>query len=180
MAIIQGIAHLMSPVLENSLIKRVRCNHGLEHATINLLNRQHYILSGRASTGGFVVIGEVPTDRLENAAHEALRRMGSGQVHLAVHPHCGTNLVTTGLLTTAVAALGFMGTSRRRAWERFPVVMILMMFTALYSQPIGLTVQEHITTSGDVGNMEIIMIKRNEMKIPFRDKPVVIHNIVTR
>ena len=177
---IKSIARILSPVLENSIIKRVRINHGLEHATINLLNRQHYILSGRASVGGFVVIGDVPTDKLEKAAHDALGLMRHGQVHLAVHPHCGTNLVTTGLLTTAVAAMGFIGTSRRRAWERFPLVMILMMFAALYSQPLGLTVQEHITTSGEVGDMEIIMIKRNEMRLPFRDKPVVVHNIVTR
>lgn len=180
MAIIEGIARILSPVLENPLVKRVRRNHGLEHATINLLNRQNYILSGRASTGGFIVIGEVPTERLELAAHDALNRMRNGQAHLAIHPHCGTNLVTSGIVTTLIAALGFIGTNRKRAWERFPVVMILMMFAALYSQPLGMTVQEYITTSGEIGDMEIIMIKRNEMRIPFRAKRVVIHNIVTR
>jgi hypothetical protein len=180
MAIIKSIAGLLSPALENEIIKRVRRNHGLEHATINLLNRQHYILSGQASTGGFIVIGEVPTDKLETAAHEALNRMRGGQAHLAIHPHCGTNLVTSGLLTTAIAALGFMGTNRKRAWERFPVVMLFMMFAAFYSQPIGMVVQEHITTSGELGELEIITIKRGEMKIPFRGKPVLVHHVVTR
>lgn len=180
MSIVKGLAILLRPLLEFPVIKRVRRNHAFEHATIHMLNRQNYILSGRASFGGFVVMGDVPTTKIEAAANEALSRLKRGQKQLAIHPNCGTNLVTAGVLTTGIAALGFAGTDRKRAWERFPFVMIFMMLAALYSTPIGMVVQEHITTEGDPGEMEIVRIKRVEMKLPFRSKPIVVHNIMTR
>jgi len=180
MGIIENIARVMRPVLNLSFVKRVRQNHAMEHATIHMLNRQNYILSGRASLGGFVVMGDVPTEKIEAAASEALSRLKRGQRHLAVHPNCGTNLVTAGLLSTSIAALGFMGTDRRRAWERFPVVMLFMMVATLYATPIGMVVQEHITTEGDPENMTIVQVKRGEMRLPFRSTPLVVHNVMTK
>ena len=177
---IELIAKLLSPLLENSYVKRVRRNHALEHATIHMLNRQNYILSGRASAGGYIVMGDVPSDKLEAAAHDALARLNKGQSQLAIHPNCGTNLVTTALMTTGIAALGFMGTNRRSAWERFPLVLIGMMGAALYSLPIGMQVQEHITTTADMGNLEIITIKKTETKLPFQTRTMIVHNVVTR
>lgn len=180
MGIIKGLASVLRPILEFPVVKRVRRNHAFEHATIHMLNRQNYILSGRASFGGFVVMGNVPTAKIEAAANEALSRLKQGQKQLAVHPDCGTNLVTAGVLTTGIAALGFTGTDRKRAWERFPFVLVFMMLATLYSTPIGMVVQEHITTEGDPGDMQIVRIKRGEMKLPFRTKPIIIHNIMTR
>jgi len=176
---IKAIARLLTPILNHALILRMRRNHGLEHATIHMLNRQNYVLSGRASSGGFVIMGDVPTGKVEAAAREALARMQGGQARLALHPDCGTNLVTAGLLTTSIGALGFMGTRKRQAWERFPIVMVLMMLASLYSLPIGMQVQAHITTSGDPGATEIVGVKRSEIDVPFR-KPLVVHTVMTR
>lgn len=178
--LIETLAKLLSPLLENPFIKRIRRNHGLEHATIHLLNRQNYILSGRASVSGYIVVGDVASEKIESAARDALARLKRGQKQLAIHPNCGTNLVTTGLMTTSIGALGFMGTSRRSAWGRFPLIMILMMGAALYSLPVGMTVQEHITTTGDMGDLEIVGVKKSEMRLPFQKKPLVIHQIITR
>lgn len=177
---IKQIAQVMRPLLEISLVKRVRRNHGYEHATIHVLNRKHYTLSGRASAGGFVVFGDVPTETVEQAAEEALKRLRNGQAHLALHPNCGTNLVTAGLITSLIGAFGFTGSRRKEAWERFPIVMLFMMIAALYSQPIGMLVQEHITTEGNVGDLELIGVTKSEMNIPFRNKPVTVHNVMTR
>ncbi|MDQ7026998.1 MAG: DUF6391 domain-containing protein [Anaerolineae bacterium] len=176
---IKLFARLISPLLENALVLRVRRNHALEHATIHMLNRQHYRLSGRASLRGFVVIGDVPTDKVESAAREALKRLQKGESKLAIHPNCGTNLVTAGLITTSIAAVGFTNTNRKSAWERFPMVMVLMMIAALYSQPIGMVVQEYITTSGDPGTMEIVTVKRSSMRLPFRKNGIQVHQIMT-
>ncbi|MGB7338793.1 MAG: DUF6391 domain-containing protein [Phototrophicaceae bacterium] len=180
MGVIKSLATILRPLLNMPMIKRVRRNHAFEHATIHMLNRQNYILSGRASLGGFVVMGDVPTEKVEVAAEEALSRLQRGQRQLALHPNCGTNLVTAGVLSTSIAALGFTGTNRKSAWDRFPIVMVLMMIAALYSTPIGMVVQEHITTEGDPGNLQIVRIKRGEMKVPFRANPIVIHNIMTK
>ena len=180
MGIVSSIASILRPILEFSPVKRVRQNHAFEHATIHMLNRQNYILSGRASLGGFVIMGDAPTEKVEAAAAEALSRLKRGQKQLALHPNCGTNLVTAGVISTGIAAIGFMGTDRKRAWERFPLVLIFMMVATLYSTPIGMTVQEYITTDGDPGDLEIVRVKRGEMKLPFRSKPIVVHNISTR
>lgn len=180
MAIIEGIARVLRPVLNLPLVKRVRQNHGLEHATIHMLNRQNYILSGRASLGGFVIMGDVPTEKIEAAATDALSRLKKGQRRLAIHPNCGTNLVTAGLMSTSIAAVGFIGTDRRRAWERFPFVMVFMMLASLYATPVGMVVQEHITTEGDPGAMQVVRVKKGEMRLPFRSKPIVIHTITTK
>lgn len=180
MMVIETIAKILRPFLEQPVVKRVRRNHGMEHATIHMLNRQRYLLSGRASWGGFMIYGDVPTEAVEKAAHDALQRLRKGQAELAIHPNCGTNLVVTGMLTTFVGALGFTGTNRRRAWERFPVVLMLMMATSLYSLPIGLQVQKYITTSGEPGGLEIVGVKRRTTRMPFRDKPVVVHEVMTR
>ncbi|MEL6310351.1 MAG: DUF6391 domain-containing protein, partial [Chloroflexota bacterium] len=175
-----GIARVLRPVLELPLVKRVRQNHGLEHATIHMLNRQNYVLSGRASLGGFVIMGDVPTEKIEKAATDALSRLRKGQRQLAIHPNCGTNLVTAGLMSTSIAAVGFMGTDRRRAWERFPFVMVFMMLASLYATPVGMVVQEHITTDGNPGDMQIVRVKKGEMRLPFRSKPIVVHTITTK
>ncbi|MEL6407743.1 MAG: DUF6391 domain-containing protein [Chloroflexota bacterium] len=180
MAIVEGIARVLRPVLELPLVKRVRQNHGLEHATIHMLNRQNYVLSGRASLGGFVIMGDVPTEKIEKAATDALSRLRKGQRQLAIHPNCGTNLVTAGLMSTSIAAVGFMGTDRRRAWERFPFVMVFMMLASLYATPVGMVVQEHITTDGNPGDMQIVRVKKGEMRLPFRSKPIVVHTITTK
>jgi len=180
MGIIETIARFLRPILESAPVKRVRRNHGLEHATIHMLNRQRYNLSGRAGAGGFLIFGDVPTDKVERAARDALSRLRNGQSDLAIHPNCGTNLVTSGLLTTSVAALGFAGTNRKRAWERFPIVLVIMMITVLYSQPIGMVVQKHITTSGEPGELDIIEVTKSKMSLPFRNQPMIVHNISTR
>lgn len=177
--LIKPAARFARPLLHFSLIRRTRRNHALEHATIHMLNRQRYVASGRSSIGGFVLWGDVPTERVEIAAREGLKRLKKGERHLAIHPNCGTNLVTAGLLTTTIAALGFMGTSRRSAWERYPIVLLLMMFAVLYAQPLGMVLQEHITTDGDPGDLELVSVVRQEREMPLLGK-MVVHHVVTQ
>ena len=53
----ERLAEYAEPVTRHPYILRVRRNHGLEHATIHLLNRQNYQLSGRSSDSGFILVG---------------------------------------------------------------------------------------------------------------------------
>jgi hypothetical protein len=179
MALMEQFANLIRPILDNGVVLSVRRNHGLEHATIHVLNRQNLTLSGRSSSGGFVLYGDVPTEKVERAVDEALARFRRGEAQWAVHPNCGTNLVTTGVLTTSIAALGFSGTSRKRAWDRFPLVMVFMMVASLYSLPIGMALQKHITTTGDMGDLDVVSIKRREVSLPLGRKTVV-HQVTTQ
>ncbi len=179
MQIIASLAGLLRPILEQSIVKRIRRNHALEHATIHLLNRQRYILSGIASVGGYTIYGDVPDEKVEAAAREALKRLREGQAGLALHPHCGTNLVTAGLMSTSIGAIGFAGSRRSNFWDRFPIVLLFMMLASFYSLPVGMAVQQYITTESDPGDLQLVAVKRSEMKTPF-GKSVVVHTILTR
>ena len=179
MDLIQEAASWIRPVLNLPLVKRIRRNHAYEHATVHMLNRQNYILSGRSDGEGFVVVGDVPTEKIEKAAQDALKRLQRGEKKWAVHPNCGTNLVTAGVMTALVGALGFMGTNPKRAWERFPIVLLGMMFAVLFSQPIGMKVQEHITTESDPGDLEYVQVEKSETIMPLFGKQIM-HRVRTR
>ena len=179
MGLIEQFANGIKPLLTFPIIRDVRRNHGLEHGTIRLLNQHRFQLSGVSFNRGFIIFGEVPTNMVEEAAHDALARMKRGERYLAIHPNCGTNLVTTGFLTTLIAAITFSGTSKRTIWDRFSLVMLLMMITVLVSQPIGMSIQKHITTDSNLGDMEIIRVSRKKIKLPFNDMPMLFHYVLT-
>ena len=173
------LARYATPLLQHPAVLSVRRNHGLEHATIHILNRRQYKLSGRSSQTGFVLVGEVPTEQVEDAVREALQRMKAGEHRLAVHPNCGTNLATTGFLATTVAFLGFSGRGWRRAWERFPTVMIFIMAAVLLSMPLGMSLQRHFTTEGDLGDLELVSVSRETINLPLQHQQLTLHRIVT-
>jgi hypothetical protein len=179
---IKQLSLMAQPVLDLPVVRRTRRNHGLEHATIHILSSRikGLHMAGRSTDGGFVLLGDAPTEVVERAVHDALRRMRGGEHQLAIHPNCGTNLVTTGFLTSFVALVGLSGASRREAFNRLPVVMMLMMVTVLLSQPLGTALQRHFTTEGDPGDMEIISIARHEVATPFSHQPMTMHRVVTR
>ena len=90
------------------LIGSVRRNHALEHATITvLLNKlgRDVRMVGRATRDGYYLYADVPTDLLEESTFEALRRLKSGEGHLAVSPLCGTNLAVAGALAGIASTL---------------------------------------------------------------------------
>jgi hypothetical protein len=179
--LVERFANFAQPVLDLPLIRRTRRNHGLEHATIHILSQRvkNLHMAGRSTDSGFVLLGDAPTAQIEAAAAEALRRMRGGEHHLAVHPNCGTNLVTTGLMTTLAAMIGLTGASRRDAWNRLPMVMVLVMVALIFSQPLGLSLQKYITTDGDPADLEILSITRSEVQTPLNSNPLTVHRVVT-
>jgi hypothetical protein len=179
---LEHLAVLSRPVLDVPYIRRTRRNHALEHATITLLTRRgSYQLSGRSDSHGFILMGAVPTTAVESAAHEALRRMRNGEHNLAVHPNCGTNLVTTGLLTGLIGWAGLSGRSRRAGLDRLPLVITAMMVAILYGPLLGMRLQKHFTTEGNPGDLTVAEVTRREFKLPFNIGPtVVIHRVETR
>ncbi len=179
--LVERFANFAQPVLDLPLIRRTRRNHGLEHATITILSQRvkGLRMAGRSSDSGFVLLGEAPTEQIEAAVRDALRRMKAGEHNLAVHPNCGTNLVTTGLMTTVAAMIGLSGASRRDAWNRLPTVMLLVMAALIFSQPLGLSLQKYITTDGDPADLEILSIKRSQMQTPLSRAPLTVHRVTT-
>jgi hypothetical protein len=138
------------------LFSTVRRNHALEHATIAVLANKlgHDVrLVGRATRSGFYLYGDMPADRVEESAAEALYRLRRGESHLAVSPMCGTNLAVAGVLA-GLASLLALG--NRGRLERVPNVLLASMLAVLMAQPLGRLAQKHVTTDADLSDTELI------------------------
>jgi hypothetical protein len=149
-------------LLQFPIIARVRRNHGLEHATLNILASRYSNrpMGGHSDINGFWIVGNIETEDLRAAVGEALQRLRAGEHRLAVHPNCGTNFATGGVLAGSVAALSMFGAGRswREKIERLPMAITLATLALILAQPLGLLFQERVTTSGDPGDLEVVEI----------------------
>ena len=179
MSLIKQLAERCAPLLNQPMILKTRRNHSLEHATIHILSRQRIALSGRSSDSGFILLGEAATEQVEQAVDEALRRLQAGERELALHPNCGTNLVTAGFLGASAAFVAFAGRGWRRAWARFPSVMILVMAAVLLSTPLGMSLQKHFTTDSDLGDMRVLSVSRSTLSLPLAGRQLTLHRVMT-
>jgi hypothetical protein len=146
-------------ILDIPVLSRIRRNHGLEHATINILSQRfpYRRLAGYSFPGGFFILGDIPTADLREAVIQALVRMNNGERTLAIHDHCGTNYVASGFVVGLLAWLGMAGAkSKRDKVERLPLVIALATFGFIASQPLGPVLQQRVTTSGDPQGMSIL------------------------
>lgn len=142
-------------------IQAIRQNHALEHATIAILLQRgsiHTRIAGRASPGGFHVYGNLPTSLVEEAAHEALRRLKNGERDLALSPFCGTNIAVAGILA-GLASILAMGSGNRLL--NLPRVVLAAIIAVLAAQPLGKIVQRRLTTYADMGAMAITGVSKS-------------------
>lgn len=165
------------PVLEIPAIARIRRNHGLEHATLHILAQRHprMALAGHSDAGGFWVLGDVSIEDVQGSVEEALSRLRAGERRLAIHPNCGTNFATAGVLAGLAAGIAMLGgRSMRERIERLPLAALLATLALIVAQPLGALVQERITTSGEPGELrviEIVVTRRGRWRA---------HRVVTR
>lgn len=163
---------------DTPFISRIRRNHGLEHATLHVLSERHpkRNLAGHSDTGGFWIIGDVSIEDVYESVEEALSRLKDGEKNLAIHRNCGTNFVTSGVLAGLAAGVAMFGVGKRTRdkLERLPIAMFVATLALIFSQPLGFSLQERVTTSATPGDLEVIEIvatRRGRMKA---------HRITTR
>ena len=159
-------------ILEIPLIARIRRNHALEHATIHVLTehnpRRH--LMGRTTDHGFYLFGEVEAEEVVVAVSEALARLQRGEHSLAVHPRCGTNLATAGVLAGLSSFVAMSGRSKSRL-AKLPQIILAATIAVMAAQPLGLALQKHVTTLPEVEGVTIEEITRQ------RSGQVVVHHV---
>jgi hypothetical protein len=157
---------------------RIRRNHALEHATLQVLAEKNpgLRMAGYSDPKGFWLVGSIETAQVEEAAAEALSRLQGGEQSLAIHPHCGTNLVTTGFMAGSFAWLGMLGAGRntRDRVERLPFIITLVTLAVFLSQPLGPFLQSKVTTSPAAQGMSLLRIERSQRG----DMPM--HRVLTR
>ena len=138
------------------LIKRLRRNHAIEHATAAVLMTKHRAgasIAGIASTDGFHIYSNASNETVTRSAEEGLTRLKEGERNLAVSPFCGTNLATAAIL----AGFASMLTVRnKRVTSNLSTAVLTSLTAIVLAQPLGRLVQKHITTSADVSEVHII------------------------
>jgi hypothetical protein len=158
----------------NQTLSRIRRNHALEHATIHVLSEKFpnkFSAQGNSTHEGFYlnIFGEIGEEDVEAAVREAHARMKAGEHQLAVHPNCGTVLLTTATMATVASQLAFgLEMRRQRARSVTPAVLanglpnaILAATLALIaSRPLGLHLQARYTTDGNLGDLEVAQVRR--------------------
>lgn len=159
-------------------VSRIRRNHALEHATLNVLSKKHPALrlAGYSDTQGFWMVGKVSTDDLREAVDEALRRLQNGEANLAIHNYCGTNFVVSGMAAGTAAMLAMLGSgqSMRDKFDRWPLVVTFSTLALIFSQPLGPKAQRKFTTQPQVGELQvsgIVCMERNKVQL---------HHVITK
>ncbi len=154
------------------IISRIRRNHGLEHATIHVLSEKHqgFSAQGNSNHNGFYlnIFGSVTEEDVTNAVEEAFTRMKGGEHSLAVHPNCGTVLLTTATMTTLAAQAAFAVEQFRQRSDRtdaqviaggFPSAILATVIALILARPAGLHIQENYTVEGDLKEMQLVRVK---------------------
>ena len=142
------------------LTKRIRRNHGLEHATVAGLIERGVSppLAGYSTPGGFFVFGDASTTTVREAAENALQRLAGGDRWLAVSRYCGTTLIT-GALLSGLAAAVILGRGPGR-YRRIPSAAAAIVVATMVSKPLGDMLQRRYTTSADVSGLTITGVRR--------------------
>jgi hypothetical protein len=156
--------------VNNRVFDRIRRNHGLEHATIHMLSARfpRTPIAGRADHNGFLILGRLPTAAVTESAEEAVARLRAGEAHLAIHPNCGTNFLTGAVLAGAASYLSLLGgrsTDWRNRLERLPFAILATVFALIVAQPLGAAAQRHLTTSSQIGKLEVIEVRRSGARV---------------
>ncbi len=145
-------------------LSKLQRNHALEHASIHVLSkrypRRRFI--GRSDFKGFYLITDLALDKTSEGIHSALARLQAGESHLAVHPNCGTNLLTGAFLAALSSSLVFNAPRDRKhrtdILDLFPLALIATMLSLVLAQPIGSWLQKSLTTRSDLNDSSILSI----------------------
>jgi hypothetical protein len=148
-------------ILDLPLILETRRNHALEHATLHILagKYKNQNMAGHSNPAGFFLFGNFDPQDIKSAVTEAMTRLRAGESGLAVHPGCGTNLVTTAFLPGLFAWAPFQGV--RSPFWRLMLVPLALSFAVLgffLSRPLGSWLQANVTTEANLGNLHVVDI----------------------
>jgi len=159
--------------MANDLIDRIRRNHALEHATIHVLSEQHkgFSAQGNSTPKGFNlnIYGPVTEKDVVKAVEEAFQRLHAGENRLAVHPNCGTVLLTMASLATfsAITVFGLEQRRQKRAGFNFsvflgalPSTVLAVTIALIVARPIGITLQDKFTVDSELADMRVTSIRK--------------------
>lgn len=154
--------------MKNAIITyadRIRWNHAIEHGTIHVLSRMmpYVSMAGRSNSHGFYIYGDLPTNAVAEAVQEAIDRISAGEHQLAIHPNCGTNMISSAVLAAGGTMLATTSTKRRGLAEEIPAGVLGALLGVVLGQVVGLRLQAKVTTSTKFKNARIDEIQRRQV-----------------
>lgn len=159
------------PLKKHPVLSAVRHNHALEHATLHVLSQRFpgVKMAGVSIPQGFFLFADLPTEIVTDGVLEAQRRLEAGEKALAIHPNCGTNLVTSASLAGALAWAVLFGTSfgRKPRWFNYILAVSAAVPVFLFSKPLGLKVQENLTTDGNLEGLKVRLVTSQKTQNSF-------------
>jgi hypothetical protein len=155
-------------ILKIAVDKRVRRNHSLEHATVNVLEERYghsLRIGGLAYSDGFSLSGpDLPSPyEVLDAAREGLYRMANGETDLTLHLRCGTSIAAANFLFSLVFILVLF------FYKHLSLINIVAVFLLanILAKPFGLALQKFFTTYPDVRDMSILDIYGKPLRFGF-------------
>jgi hypothetical protein len=146
-------------ILKIAADRRIRKNHSLEHATVNVLEERYgrnLRIGGLAYANGFSLSGpDMPSPyEVMDAAREGHYRMTRGESNLAIHPRCGTSIAAANFLFSLVFILVLF------FYNHLSLLNLVAAFLLanVMAKPFGLTLQKFFTTHPDVSDVEVLDI----------------------
>ncbi len=139
--------------------QRLRANHALEHATINVIE-EHYgplNIAGLGQENGFIIQGPVDPYTVEEAARAGLARLQRGEKDLAIHRRCGTSMLAANLVASVLVIfllwkMGHFG---------FFYILLALVGAQFMGPHLGRVLQKFLTTSTKVAGFEIVSVEKS-------------------
>ncbi|MFZ4827649.1 MAG: DUF6391 domain-containing protein [Phototrophicaceae bacterium] len=174
---------LINLFLDAPFIKETRQNHALEHATIHLLAARvgRLRIAGHSNPRGFILVGNdtATTPVVEKAVRDAIAQLRQGKRDLAIHPNCGTNLLTSA--STVAGSLWFyiqlLQARRKVNWADLSTFILIGLVALVVSRPLGMWLQRHVTTKADLENLTLIAVKT--IRFDWAGRRVALHFVST-
>lgn len=141
--------------------RKMRRNHALEHATINVIEQRYgrTSLVGMPATDGFSLRGRVSPQIITTASQEAIRRLRRGEKHLAISRRCPTSLVAAQL------GMALLATAVLLALQQFsaPYFLVVLLASALLGPTVSPYLQRLLLVDPKV---EVLGIRDVEIEEP--------------
>ena len=154
------------------LVRRVRQNHGLEHATIHMLaGKARGRVSGLSDPWGFTLFGDISQPQVMRAASDALVALAGGREQSGDSPELWHESGGEGDARCRGRAAGAGGQARcARSILRATIIFILPALVV--GDPVAFRVQE-FTTTADVADRWIVTVRRMTLG------PIVLNRVTT-
>jgi hypothetical protein len=140
--------------------RRMRRNHALEHATINVVSERYRrsALTGMPDREGFHLRGRLDPDALVASGQQAIERLRNGEKRLAIHRRCPTSLVGAQLLLAILFTVALLLIDQFSA----PTFLAALLGAAVLGPPVSPILQRVALVDPNVGQLEVRDIEVEE------------------